>query len=380
MKNSEQLDDLITRSFGNELNSDDQELLVQWLSASEENRQYYEALKNTWQLMKDAKSPDEINADREWTYFQQVLEQDARGERDYTGDLPGKPGMVRKILVTTAVAASVLLIIVAGYNWLGNKKTNLPPVVAKVENNHPAEVVMRHERNTSDKAKRLVLQDSSEIILDPLSEVTWNEPFTNNRRDIMLKGKARFHVAKDKTKPFTVFSGQIATTALGTQFTVTAFEQEDFITVQLFEGKVVVKAADSVQPKLQNNFYLLAGEELLYSNKQYTARVRRLRFINDNTTAKRNEEDSLEGYILLPVDKGSWYMFNNQPLAQVFKQLEEMYGVHISYSEKDIEKMYFIGKFSKNDSVSNILKQIAALNNLTVTKQSETYIISSVKP
>lgn len=373
MKNSEQLDDLITRSFGNELTSDDQEFLVQWLSASEENRQYYEALKNTWQLMKDAKSPDEINSDREWNYFQQVLERDAQGERDYTGDKPGKPGIVRKILVATAVAASVLLIIVVGYNWLGNKKPHVPPIVAKVENSNPVAVV-RHEVNTSGKAKRLVLKDSSEIILDPASEVTWNEPFTNNRRDIILKGRARFHVAKDKTKPFTVFSGHIATTALGTQFAVTAFEQEDLITVQLFEGKVVVKAADSVQPKLEKDFYLLPGEELLYSNKQYTARVRR--FINDNTIAKHREEENAEDQPLLPADKGSWYMFNNQPLAQVFKQLEEMYGVHISYSEKDIEKMYFIGKFSKNDSVSNILKQIAALNNLTVTKQSETYIIT----
>jgi transmembrane sensor len=377
MKNSDQLDDLITRSFANELNSDDQALLVQWLSASEENRQYYEALKNTWQLMKEARSPDEINADREWTYFQQVLEQDARGERDYTGELPGKPGMVRKILLATAVAAAVLLIIVAGYNWLGNKKTDVAPMVAKVENNNPAAVVVRHEVNSSGKTKRLVLQDSSEVMLDPLSEVTWNEPFTNNRRDLILKGRARFHVAKDKTKPFTVFSGHIATTALGTQFTVTAFEQEDLITVQLFEGKVVVKAADSVQPKLKRSFYLLPGEELLYSNRQYTARVHR--FINDNTPAKHREEENAEDQPLLPADKGSWYMFNNQPLAQVFKQLEEMYGVHISYSEKDIAKMYFIGKFSKNDSVSNILKQIAALNNLTVTKQSETYIISSVQ-
>lgn len=377
MKHSEQLDDLITRSFCNELSSDDQALLLQWLSASEENRQYYEALKNTWQLMKDAKSPDEINAQEEWTYFQDVLEQDARGERDYTGDINGRTGIVRKLLVATAIAASVLLIIVVGYNRLNYKKSNEIPVIAKVEKKNPPTVVMRHEVNTSGKAERLVLPDSSEIILDPSSEITWNEPFTNNRRDIVLKGRARFHVAKDKTKPFTVISGQIATTALGTQFIVTAFERQDFISVQLFEGKVVIKAADSIRPKLKTNFYLLPGEELLYSNKQYTARVHR--FMNDNAIAKQKEqeEDDSRDMPSLPVgDKGSWYMFNNQPLAQVFKQLEEMYGVHINYSEKEIEKMYFIGKFSKNDSVSNILNQISRLNNLTVTKQNNTYIVT----
>jgi len=230
--------------------------------------------------------------------------------------------------------------------------------------------------NTSNKAKRFVLADSSEILLDPLSEVTWNEPFTNNKRDIVLKGRARFSVAKDKTRPFTVISGQLATTALGTQFTVTAFEQDDFITVQLYEGRVVVRPADPIHPKLKSNFYLVPGEELLYSTLQNTASVRR--FIGDNTTAKNKEhnEHSTADQPSLPVgDKGSWYMFNNQPLAQVFKQLEELYAVDIVYSEKDIEKMYFIGKFSKTDSVSNILKQITGLNNLTVTRQNNAYII-----
>jgi ferric-dicitrate binding protein FerR (iron transport regulator) len=376
MSNSEQLDDLITRHFCNELNSDEQERLLQWLSASEENRQYYEALKNTWQLMKDDQTPDEINANKEWAYFQDVLEQDARGERDYTGDITGKRGIVRKLVMATAVAASVLLLITVGYKWLSSEKGNTNPVVVTVEKDNVARVVVRHEINTSGKVQRIVLADSSEILLDPLSEITWNEPFTNNKRDVVLKGRARFTVAKDKTKPFTVISGHLATTALGTQFIVTAFEQDEFITVQLYEGRVVVKPADSIHPKLKKDFYLMPGEELLYCNKQNTASVRR--FINDNTTAGKGvqEERSIADQPSLPVDKGSWYMFNNQPLAQVFKQLEEMYGVEIVYTEADINKMYFIGKFSKNDSVSTILSQIASLNNLTVTRQNNKYTIA----
>lgn len=376
MSNSEQLDDLITRHFCNELNSDEQARLLQWLSASEENRQYYEALKNTWQLMKDDQTPDEVNANKEWAYFQEVLEQDARGERDYTGDITGKRGIIRRIVIATAVAASILLLVTAGYKWFNNEKSDTTPVVTTVEKGNAATVVVRHEINTSGKTQRIVLADSSEILLDPLSEITWNEPFANNKRDIVLKGRARFSVAKDKTRPFTVISGQLATTALGTQFIVTAFEQDEFITVQLYEGRVVVKGADSLHKKLIRRFYLMPGEELLYSNKQNTASVRR--FIEGNTAAKKEalEEGSAADQPSLPVEKGSWYMFNNQPLAQVFKQLEEMYGVKIEYSSADIERMYFIGKFSKNDSVSVILNQIAALNNLTVTRQNNKYTIT----
>jgi transmembrane sensor len=374
MNNSEQLDDLITRHFCNEVNSDEKALLLQWLSASEENRQYYEALKKTWQLMKDKQTPDEINADKEWGYFQDCLEQEARGERDYT-DETGKKGIVRRIVIATAVAASILLIVAVGYNWWGPEKGNTKPVIATVEKSKASNVTVRHEINTTNKTKRFVLPDSSEIILDPLSEITWNEPFTNNKRDIMLNGRARFSVAKDKTRPFTVRSGQLATTALGTQFIVTAFEQDDFIKVQLYEGRVVVTGAGSISSTQKKDFYLMPGDELLYINKLNTASVRR--FTGNNETAGKEEQDEhgTADQPSLPVDKGSWYMFNNQPLAQVFEQLEEMYGVEILYTKADIERMYFIGKFSKTDSVGNILKQIATLNNLTVTRADNKYII-----
>jgi transmembrane sensor len=380
MNNPEQLDDLITRHFCDGLNSHEQASLSQWLSASEENRQYYEALKNTWQLMKANQTHDEINANKEWTYFQECLVQDTRGQRNYTdyaGAVAGGSNIVRRLLVATAIAASVLGIIAIGYNWLGNKKSTPAPVVATLEKSESVIFVARHEINTTNKAKRLVLPDSSEIILDPSSELSWNEPFTNNKRDLILKGRARFHVAKDKARPFTVISGQIATTALGTQFTVTAFAQDEFITIQLYEGKVVVKSSDSTRPALKKELYLLTGEELLYSSRQNTAQVRRFTGNNIANRKQAHQENITDDQPSLPVgEKESWYMFNNQPLAQVFKQLEEMYGVDIVFPEKEVEKMYFIGKFSKKDSVNNILKQIAVLNNLTVSRQNNRYIIS----
>jgi ferric-dicitrate binding protein FerR (iron transport regulator) len=380
MNNPEKLDDLITRHFCDGLSGGEQAALSQWLSASEENRQYYEALKNTWQLMKAKQTHDEINVNQEWNYFQECLVQDTQGQRNYTdyaGAVAGGSNIVRRILVATAIAASVLLIIAVGYNWSGNKQSASLPATAAVEKNKPTIILARHEINATNKVKRLVLPDNSEILLEPSSEVTWNEPFTSDRRDILLKGKARFQVAKDKARPFTVISGGIATTALGTQFTVTAFEQSPFITVQLYEGRVVVKSWDSTQPALKKELYLLPGEELLYSNNQHTAQVRRFAGENIANRKQAPDENIIADQPSMPAgEKESWYMFNNQPLAQVFRQLEEMYGVDIVFPEKEVAKMYFIGKFSKKDSVNTILKQIASLNNLTISRQSNKYIIN----
>jgi hypothetical protein len=36
----------------------------------------------------------------------------------------------------------------------------------------------------------------------------------------------------------------------------------------------------------------------------------------------------------MPHKEGSWYMFNNQPLIEVFDELEQMFNVHIVYAKK----------------------------------------------
>jgi transmembrane sensor len=74
-------------------------------------------------------------------------------------------------------------------------------------------------------------------------------------------------------------------------------------------------------------------------------------------------------------DRGNWYMFNNQSLGEVFEHLKDIYEVDIEYNPEDLKKLYFIGKFSKSDSIETILKQIATLNHLTVVKENNAYII-----
>jgi hypothetical protein len=73
----------------------------------------------------------------------------------------------------------------------------------------------------------------------------------------------------------------------------------------------------------------------------------------------------------LPKNKGSWYMFNNQPLSEVFDQLGSMYNVEITYNKKEIANIYFIGSFEKTDSIGKILSKIAITNNLKITKAKE---------
>ena len=212
-------------------------------------------------------------------------------------------------------------------------------------------------RNTGKMNKEVTLTDGSMVTLLADAKIEYDEPFQNNRRDIWLEGEAIFKVAKDKAKPFTVFSGQLSTTALGTLFKVSCMQHSGKIMVDLFEGKVVVKSHKGTT-KSAEDFYLYPGDKLVYN--KLTASF--------NLTRKKADKQAQHGHLLV---------FDKTSLSEVFDQLASTYKVHIQYANDDFTQMYYIGSFDQSDSVQNILENIAKLNGLKLTKSADNeYIIT----
>src|SRR5690606_5427721 len=128
----------------------------------------------------------------------------------------------RRKMVTWSVAASVILLISSVFYFFGT------------DTKHPIEPeIVLHEKPTTDPSTNLyyinsgkdvmhiTAADGSSISLYPQSEIKFPEHFHKKiSRDFFLKGKAKFHVAKDKNKPFHVHPTGMTTTALGTVFIV----------------------------------------------------------------------------------------------------------------------------------------------------------------
>jgi len=88
----------------------------------------------------------------------------------------------------------------------------------------------------------VALSDGSKLSLDADSAVSVR--FTPSRRQLVLKkGRARFTVAKDPLKPFTVAAAGKTVVAVGTQFSVERLGGQ--VRVILYEGKVSVLAKDN---------------------------------------------------------------------------------------------------------------------------------------
>lgn len=386
---SNYFDELIVLYLSNELNAEEESFVLDWINSSEQNKVYFEELRSTWKLLAVKQAVNDIDIDNEWRELKQAIGK-VQKEPSFTisGSVvtkvidevrPNRKLKLYRLFVLTAVAVSLLFVIALEWR-LNNTKINPESISQSFVRDVKGQSSFLHiEVNTTGKIKQIVLKDGTVVKLFPGSRISYQQHSIDNKRYIWLTGKATFNVAKDKTKPFTVLSGDLATTALGTRFTITAFENQRNFSVRLYEGKVVIRSHGRVESTLWKTYYLLPGQELIYDNKNLTAITRPYSHKEAGSIKKdyyKTEIPASENLSVPNFGKGTWYMFNNQSLSQVFSQLEGMFGVDLIYSKKDFSNIYFIGTFNITDSLDTILKQIAGVNILKVIKKNSKIIIT----
>lgn len=383
-------DDVLIRYLLDESNDDERVFVQNWINQDDENKLYFENLRNALYLIGLRADSQKLNVDEEWNQFQDKVQKAQNGfdfnkyttitESNLREGRKYERAKIYKLIISTAVAASLLFIVALRGGWFGKgdgnqnvQEQSLAPANNKIDSLLAVKV---HEINSSGKIKNLVLPDGTLVALSNNSELTYEEPSERNKRDVNISGKADFDVAKDKTKPFTVYSEAISTTALGTRFSVTNLKNGNSIVVRLNEGKVEVKLLKPVQENRMKNYFLLPGQELVYDKTTELATVMKFSSSKRGAQNVQSHEELYSDNPSIPkYDKKSWFMFNNQPLNEVFDALEEMYDRKIFYSKKDVDKISFIGTFDKSDSLESILKKIAFINDLQVSKDSNSFRI-----
>ena len=272
-----------------------------------------------------------------------------------------------QIFRTLAIAASLLLLVGLGWQFFMHTKDVLkqgPERMVRIPVN---------KINKTDSIIKLELPDGSLVELFPKSELHYLVPFDSTSRKVVLSGIAKFDVFHDSTRPFSVISEEIATTALGTSFRVIAVKGMEDVSVQLYAGSVVIRNAELHQTTLSMDYYLVPGEVFFYNRSKkisgISTREKAFDLASKKSVKKKEGSD-------LSTARNNWYMFNNQSLAMVFESLETIYDVRIKYNPRDIHDISFIGKVEQGESIENLLADIAKLNNLRVTKNGKSFSIT----
>lgn len=379
MQEHRQINETLIAYFARELSLTDRQLIEEWVMESEVNRRHFFALRDTWQLLAANQFVDNIDVEIEWKQFRKSIDlQETKEAMDTAKEITLNENKqvrvsLRTMLIRVAVAASLIAGVAVGWISLTRKhekRSDQLAVVAKGDDS--IAVLFQREVNNSGQPRRFQLDDGTSVKLENGSELTYRKGFAADKRELRLTGKAHFDVVKDSQRPFTVISGAIRTTALGTSFSVDAFIASPQMIVQLFEGKVLVSFYPSGRNKAEN-YYLKPGDELIFNKALVTAKVKRMAAKERSTTALVSNEDEPK---VANHGDDSWFMFNNQPLSEVLDQLENMFKVDIVYSKKEVSRLYVIGSFRTTDSVQNIIKQIARLNQLKVTSTNGKIFIS----
>lgn len=285
------------------------------------------------------------------------------------------------VIIKVAAAAMIIIMAAAGiYRWsFSNRDINLAKHFSSVTDE------MQVAENKHNEIQLLTLSDGSRIELMPGSKLNFKKNFEENKREIYLEGEAVFQVAKDSSRPFTVYSGSLSTTALGTRFSVKYSERNGDVLVHLYEGKVVIQAFH--KDKIQKA-YLLPGDEVSYVNSRgmQVERGQELvagkKTLSPGTNTVRPGIKDSQAYpnqnnlrqqtsIIIPM----WYRFDKESLPNVFDQLADIYKVKITYQKGELTNKYFIGKFEDTRSLRDILEMIAELNDLKVEKVTTAHYV-----
>lgn len=73
-------------------------------------------------------------------------------------------------------------------------------------------------QNKQKKIIPYLLPDSTLVWLNPSARISYQKTFL--KRDVRFSGEAFFDVIRDKSRPFTIYSGELKTRVLGTSFNI----------------------------------------------------------------------------------------------------------------------------------------------------------------
>lgn len=181
----------------------------------------------------------------------------------------------------------------------------------------------------------VTLPDSSVVILNSSSTLTYSSLFIGETREVNLSGEAFFSVKKDEKKRFIVNTPHGTSVAVyGTEFNVDAYKDSKEVLATLVTGKVGFSFQRNGNMK---ELVMNPGQKAAYDVEQETVKLSKA-----NIDVETSWKD------------GRLYFYDT-PFEQVLKSLSKRYGVVFVFKKESLKKNSFTGVFV-NQRLERILE------------------------
>ena len=263
-----------------------------------------------------------------------------------------------------AVAASIISLAVFSIIYFagGNSKQDEQAVVFQPKNPESSSS-LKEQVNNTDTIQILTLFDGSKVQLHPKSRLSFSQASFGKKREVYLNGEAFFNVQKNPSVPFVVYTENLITKVLGTSFNVKAYSFEKKATVQVRTGKVSVYKKENFSDK--NNIANTLDGLIVIPNQQVI-----YDFVNNQL-----RKTIIDQPVIL-AENPTDFVFNSTPLKDVFRILQNTYGIAIIYDESIINSCSLSASMG-NESFYEKLELICKAINASYESIDGTIYISS---
>lgn len=200
------------------------------------------------------------------------------------------------------------------------------------------------------------LADGSTVTLRGGSQLLTAVGADTDGRGVALNGEAYLNVFHDEDHPFAVDTYLMDVRVLGTEFVVKSRRDDSNKTVTLINGRVEVVPANG------NPVIMHPNQTFCYQANKRVATLR----------AERDAENSAAW-------KDGLLALDRQPLADVLRQIENIYNVKVSFDSADLGDIRLDGRLDVDVTVDELFKNLERIAPVHVKYDSNLYIVISTK-
>ncbi len=359
-KHFEQIDELIYAFLQGKATNQEVDALKDWITISKINRDYF---KQTYMIWKSV-SLSKMNTDKIEKDYQKVCQKIIVDSDDNiptlrdTNTVPFSRSLMKwaALIILSMGIGSLLTTLL--------QKSGLDSGLALNIINVPL-----------GSQSHIVLPDGSEVWLNAGSKLTYLTDYGKEMRNVNLEGEGYFKVAKITEKPFIVHTVKANIKALGTEFNVKAYPDENTIETILVEGSVVVDkigSGKSDKSDKENGIILKPGQKVLIFKNLVNRKpkdetnpdIAKYKTDEITPTIKRIEK-GIDLQESNPAIETSWkdpnWVIQGESVEDVFTKLGRRFNISIEMVNDDLNKYKFSG-IIQNET----LEQVFDLMSLTI--------------
>jgi transmembrane sensor len=315
-----------------------------WVHSSHANLEYYKLIRDAWISAGIISSKSNFDCDKAW---HRVARRTGMRKLNFTSMYSGWQK-------TAAVFIIALIIGAIGYKVIFDRNFLLSEREFLVQVPYGAKTYM-------------VLPDSSKVWLNAGSTLRYSSHYDVTGRTVYLSGEAYFDVESGNKLPFRVHTADLVINALGTEFNVQAYPDDDYVKTTLVSGLVSLERTGHKNDV--GKILLRPNQTALLSRNQASFKIQNLDAIAKEDEINNGHDIPVGNISIKKVVNTDLYtswkdkrlIFDGERMTDLAVKLERIYDVKIIFKDEDLKHYRLTGSLEEET-----LEQLLSAIRLTI--------------